>query len=306
MRGFILAAGFGTRLKPLTEHIPKALVPVCGKPLLARNLEHLQNSGAFTSLGVNSHYLNDQLLHFRSQSPVPFELFYEEGKIRGTGGALYFAKDFLAGDDSFFIANVDILNNFDLAAMAEQFLSSGRICSLVSVPVQSGGTVIFDYTSSDYLGVTAEESSYPGASKAEFTGAAFYKREFLDFLREDDFSIIPVWKRVSQNGNNPGIIAPRNSSWWRDIGTPSALARVHFDVLDGTLLLDIPESMVLNKEDRVCAQAHFHSVFDQYTWYEPDSAPSGYTISRSIVLGQALVLKNLNETILTEWGEIKF
>jgi mannose-1-phosphate guanylyltransferase len=236
MRGFILAAGFGTRLKPITDTVPKALVPVCGEPLLAHNLRRLNGSGAFSALGVNSHYLHGLVERFQRESPIPFELFHEEEKIRGTGGALDFAREFLGGDDTFFVANVDILNKFDLSELASRFTASDRVCSLVSIPVDTGGTILYDGVTGDFLGVGADRNDYSGQkySEAEFTGAAFYRREFLDFVGADDFSIIPVWKRAAGQGRVPGIIIPEKaSSWWIDIGTHEALAKIQDDVDSG-------------------------------------------------------------------------
>jgi len=239
MRGFILAAGFGTRLKPITDTLPKALVPVCGEPLLAHNLRVLRKSGALSALGVNSHYLHELMERYQRESPIPFELFYESDKIRGTGGALYFAKEFLSGDDTFLIANVDIIHKFDIAELASRFVSGGRICSLVSIPADGAGTVLYD-AAGDYLGVADDREALlstetpRGIHEAEFTGIAFYRREFLDFVSEDDFSIVPVWKRAALAGYAPGIIVPdKDASWWMDIGTREALAKIEAEVDGG-------------------------------------------------------------------------
>ncbi len=230
MRGFILAAGFGTRLRPITDTLPKALVPVRGEPLLAHNLRVLQKSGVFSAIGVNSHYLHELMERYQRESPVPFELFYESDKIRGTGGALYFAREFLSGDDTFLIVNVDILHKFDIAELADRFVKSGRICSLVSIPTSSKGTVLYDNATKDFLGVSEDRealASTRAVSEAEFTGVAFYRREFLNFVDADDFSIIPIWKRVSAAGHVPDIIIPdKESSWWMDIGTREALTMI--------------------------------------------------------------------------------
>jgi mannose-1-phosphate guanylyltransferase len=236
VRGFILAAGFGTRLKPITDTVPKALVPVCGEPLLAHNLRILHKSGMFSAIGVNSHYLHEQMVQFQKESPVPFELFYEEGKIRGTGGAFDFARDFLGGDDAFLIANVDILHKFDIAELSSRFMKEGRICSLVSIPVSQNGTILYDKDSGDFLGIGSERDIRQGASEAEFTGVALYKREFLDFVNADDFSVIPIWKRAAAGGRAPGIIVPEKSaSWWMDIGTREALQKIQDDVNKGAV-----------------------------------------------------------------------
>jgi NDP-sugar pyrophosphorylase family protein len=226
-------------LKPITDKVPKALVPVYGEPLLAHNLRILHKSGVFSAIGVNSHYLHEQMERFQKGSSIPFELFYEAGEIRGTGGALYFARNFLAADDAFLIANVDILHKFDIAELSTRFMREGRICSLVSIPVESGGTIFYDNSSGDFSGTA---SDYGGAGRgqnilgAEFTGVAFYRREFLDFVNDDDFSIIPIWRRAAAAGRAPGIIIPEKSdSWWMDIGTHEALAKIQADVNDGVV-----------------------------------------------------------------------
>ena len=248
MRGFILAAGFGTRLRPITDKLPKALVPVCGEPLLAHNLRVLHKSGAFSTIGVNSHYLHEQMEQFQRESPIPFELFYESDKIRGTGGALDFARDFLSGDDTFLIANVDILHKFDIAELAARFVDSGRICSHVSIPADGLGTVLYDSATGDYLGVSDDREALsvganlcvrPSVGKileAEFTGVAFYRREFLEFVKEDDFSVIPIWKRAASAGRAPGVIIPKKeASWWMDIGTLEALEKIETEVNNGRI-----------------------------------------------------------------------
>jgi len=236
MIGFILAAGFGTRLKPITDTTPKALVPVCGEPLLAHNLRRLHKSGVFSAIGVNSHYLHEQMEQFQQKSPIPFKLFYEKEKIRGTGGALDFAREFLGGDDAFLIANVDILNKFNIVELADRFMKSGRICSLVSIPVKSGGTVLYDGDNGDFLGVSSQKNSYLQACEAEFTGVTFYKRDFLNYVGSDDFSVIPIWKRAAAAGDVPGIIVPqKEASWWMDIGTHEALSQIESGIKNGEI-----------------------------------------------------------------------
>jgi len=236
MIAFILAAGFGTRLKPITDTIPKALVPICGEPLLEHNLRRLHKSGVFSAIGVNSHYLHELMEQFQKKSPIPFQLFYESEKIRGTGGALDFAREFLSGSDAFLIANVDILNKFDIAELADRFMKSGRICSLVSIPVESGGTILYDSEKGDFLDVISQKSSHPQACEAEFTGVTFYKRDFLNYVKSDDFSVIPIWKRAAEAGNVPSILAPLvGASWWMDIGTHKALAEIESWVKKGEI-----------------------------------------------------------------------
>jgi len=95
MRAMILAAGFGTRLSPITDTIPKALVPVAGKPLLAWTLEKLINSG-FTDIAINTHYLSEQVEKFLAATDFAanIEVFHEP-QILNTGGGIKNAAGFL-------------------------------------------------------------------------------------------------------------------------------------------------------------------------------------------------------------------
>jgi len=215
-------------------------VPVCGEPLLAHNLRVLHKSGVFSAIGVNSHYLHELMEQFQRESSIPFDLFYESDQIRGTGGALDFARDFLSGDDTFLIANVDIIHKFDIAELASRFVDSGRICSQVSIPTDGLGTVLYDNATGDYLGASDDRAALVSTGthgkilEAEFTGVAFYRREFLDFVKGDDFSVVPIWKRAALAGQAPGIITPnKEASWWMDIGTRDALEKIETEVDNG-------------------------------------------------------------------------
>lgn len=99
MRALLLAAGFGTRLLPLTSNTPKCMMPVKGKPLLEIWLESLTNIGAGPFL-VNTHYLHEKVEKFINLSPFKknVKLVYEEN-LRGTAGTLIDNIDFFEGDD---------------------------------------------------------------------------------------------------------------------------------------------------------------------------------------------------------------
>jgi len=86
---FLLAAGKGTRLRPLTEIIPKPLLPLAGKPILGLFLDHLESLGA-TRVGINAHHLSDQIARYLDQGSwrMDMTLFEEKDEILGTGGGL--------------------------------------------------------------------------------------------------------------------------------------------------------------------------------------------------------------------------
>lgn len=307
MTGYILAAGFGTRLNPITTHIPKALVSVAGKPLLARALDFLKSHG-FESIGVNSHYLSAQLEQFRDSSTVPFEIFHEQ-KIRGTGGALFFAKDFLAKDDIFFVLNVDIVCQFDLNPVIQFFKNSPFSCLLIAFkPSNGNGTVIYDAESGTYLGTTAEKDS-SAACEADFIGAALYKRDFLSLLTDDDFSIVPVWSRALQKGMKTGVFLMQDG-YWRDIGTPQSLAQVHLDVIREVVNLDVPEYLFVNSEQhyavpRSISGLSFQSL--ENAWVESESIGTANVIKNSVVFKNSILynLTPIYNSLITPYGVIR-
>jgi NDP-sugar pyrophosphorylase family protein len=310
MVGFILAAGFGTRLRPLTDHLPKALVPICGVPLLARNLRFLQTHGV-GPIGVNAHYLPEQMVEFEKRWPGGFTLFHEQGEIRGTGGGIHFARDFLASDDSFCVCNVDILSNVDLTAAVATFNRTDCIAMLIAAApaVPGGGTIAYAADSTEYRGVTAGRPADPTALRAEFIGMALYRREFLSFLTQSDFSIIPVWQRCQQRGHSVRVLVAPDIVW-HDAGTAAAVARIHFDQLDGRIALDTMGNMVVDRQKKAAwpqgLPARAAQGLGAYTW--SDSA----RIHPSAVLHDCVVLDNVevgpgeahSHCILTPWGVI--
>lgn len=129
-KAFLLAAGLGTRLKPITDKIPKCLVPICGKPLLAWWIDLMEKHGIKEVL-INLHYLGNQVEKFLNSYPtkIKFELFYEE-KLLGSGGTLRENKDFVKNEESFFILYADNLTNFDLTLFSEFHKNSKQLLSM--------------------------------------------------------------------------------------------------------------------------------------------------------------------------------
>src|SRR3989338_7257764 len=112
MRAMILAAGLGTRMRPLTTHIPKPMVPVLGKPLIGHVLEVLKKAG-IREVIVNLHHLPLSLKKYlRSQKNFKIS-FSLEPKILGTGGGILKAKSFFQ-NQRFVVINSDILIDIDL------------------------------------------------------------------------------------------------------------------------------------------------------------------------------------------------
>ena len=144
MKALIFAAGLGTRLKPLTDTLPKALVPVCGKPLLEHVARKLLASGVNEAV-VNIHYFADKIEEWIAsqdwivgervaleEGKMLFEISDERGALLETGGAVLHARRYLEGCGRFLIHNVDILSNCDIRWFESQVRDDAMASLLVS------------------------------------------------------------------------------------------------------------------------------------------------------------------------------
>ena len=132
-QAMILAAGLGTRLKPLTDTMPKALVPVGGKPLLDIQIEKLQQAG-YDRFVVNVHHFAQQIVnHVSEQDYAPLVHFSDEtAELLETGGGLKKAQDLFDDQQPILLHNVDILDNVDYAWFARQHETDEDAVLLVS------------------------------------------------------------------------------------------------------------------------------------------------------------------------------
>jgi len=119
MRSMILAAGLGTRLKPFTNHHPKALAIVNGKTLLQRNIEYLQAFG-IREVVVNVHHFSDQIIRAVQENNgwgSNITISDESGEVLETGGGVLFAADYFKNQKAWLVMNADILTNMPLDKM---------------------------------------------------------------------------------------------------------------------------------------------------------------------------------------------
>ena len=120
MKAFLLSAGYGTRLKPLTNNIPKCLVPICGKPLLAWWMDLFEKHGINEVL-INTHYLADEVREFieyynAQKTGVTLIESYEKDLL-GSGGTVAINKSFIKNEEKFLICYADNLTNIDLSEL---------------------------------------------------------------------------------------------------------------------------------------------------------------------------------------------
>lgn len=142
----IFAAGIGSRLKPITDTMPKALVPVGGVPMLQRTLLRLKEAG-FTDVTINIHHFGQQIIDFLQQNDnfgLDIHISDERDELLDTGGGILKARPFLEGDEPFLVHNVDILSNIDLRQVYDIHVQSGADATLLVSDRTTTRKLLFD------------------------------------------------------------------------------------------------------------------------------------------------------------------
>jgi NDP-sugar pyrophosphorylase family protein len=146
MKAMIFAAGLGTRLKPITDNLPKALVPIAGKPLLEHVILKLKASG-FDEILINVHHFPNQIIDFiraNNAFGIRIEISDERDMLLDTGGGVKKAATFFDDNKPFLVHNVDILSNINLNELYIQHLRSNPLATLVVSPRDTFRYLLFD------------------------------------------------------------------------------------------------------------------------------------------------------------------
>lgn len=306
MIGYVLAAGFGTRLKPITDMIPKALVPVCGVPLIEVSLRYLRKN-AIDKLCTNVHYQGEVLEMFTDRLPYDVRVFNEQPDILGTGGAIYNARDFLATDSSFAVLNSDIVLNFPLHTYIEEFEKGDATCVLLATVDNTSPTIVAD-EEGNYCG-TIGKLFRDGGVESSFVGLALYKKEALSFFNEDDFSVVPVWQRLVEAGKRVEVW--NKPFYWKDTGKPEDLFQVYKDVFDKKLNFDFPLGMQVDFDRKIGWASSINpqtiAADASYCWVENVAATKIQGRNSVFFSGVAVdEAKEYRNSLVLPWCEVSF
>ena len=222
MKAMILAAGFGTRLKPYSLLRPKPLFPVLDQPLLLFILDKLRQSGCDSTI-INAHHLREQFaLLLKNETNISLQL---EEKILGTGGGLRLAMDKL-GPEPVLITNGDIFHDIDLIGVYDGHLRSGARATLV----------LHDYPRFNNVAVSGErilgfsDIEAEGESRMAFTGIHVLDPALLTMIpKEKFFNIIDCYRYWIKKGAFVRAQVVKNN--WTDIGTPADYLALHGSLL---------------------------------------------------------------------------
>ena len=230
MQAMLLAAGFGTRLRPYTFIRPKPLFPVLNRPLLLILLDMLHHSG-FTRIVVNGHYLADQIE--TAVAEVPDVRFQYEPEVLGIGGGLRRALPEFT-DEPVLVMNGDTLHTIDLAALYDYHITSGNLVTLAMHDCPRFNTVLVK----DERILTFQ----PDQNKAKSELLAFTGIQIVDPLiirRIPDgrfYQSIDVYEDLARRGEKIGIYRV-DDCFWRDMGTPRDYLTLHEELLAGKIKL---------------------------------------------------------------------
>lgn len=231
MDALILAAGLGTRLRPLTDHTPKALVEVAGVPVLERVARRLVAAGA-DRLIINTAHLSEQVITFARMKDgfgTALVLSHEPDGPYETGGALKQARYLFRRGQTFLVHNADVLTNVDLAALHAAQEESDALATLAVVPSTTDRFLLFDEFGLAGYGLRGGShlmrETQGTVRQVDFCGVQAGGPALLEAVRqvpERKFSIMDVYLRLARDGARIAAFE-RPGQAFHDIGTHEAL-----------------------------------------------------------------------------------
>lgn len=244
MRAMILAAGLGTRLRPLTNDRPKALVEINGRTLLEITLSRLRQFGV-REVVVNAHYFADMIAGYVKSRDFGMRIeVSREEELLDTGGGLKKVADFFseAPSQPFLLHNVDVLSSIDFARMMNAHQERGALATLAVRRRETSRQLVFDHDL-QLCGrrVAGEEPEVAragaGLEPLAFCGIHVISPRIFYLLSEQGvFSIIASYLRLVQQGEK--IVAFRSDAYyWRDVGKPESIQQAEQDHAHGAIAL---------------------------------------------------------------------
>ena len=245
MNTMVLAAGLGTRLRPITQTVPKPMVPVLNRPVMEHIVRLLKSHG-FSQVVANLHWFPETITdHFGDGSGFGVNLEYSrEEALLGTAGGVFAARDFLG--DSFLVISGDALTDIDLTSMREFHESHDGVATLAARKVKD--------TSEFGVIITDDPGRIQGFQAN--CGIYMFNREIFDFFPE------PGQSKLAEPGQPEGFAdwaldvfpalmdsglpfyAHEIDSYWNDVGSVSEFLQGSFDGLNGVIDLGIEEPEV--------------------------------------------------------------
>jgi len=248
MKAMILAAGLGTRLRPLTNDRPKALIEVAGHTLLEITLRRLASFG-IREVIVNVHHFADMVVDYLKKNKnfgLPVEISREDDLLLDTGGGLKKAAWFFLQkgptNEPFLLHNVDVISTIDFARMLQFHRDNNTLATLAVQRRETSRRLLFDEQNQlcgRQTGASAPEMVRPSQQPRAlaFSGVHIISPELLSLITEQGaFSIITTYLRLAAEGQR--ILAFRaDEYYWRDLGKSENITQAATDLQRGVFAL---------------------------------------------------------------------
>ena len=237
MKAIILAAGLGTRLRPLTDTLPKALVEVRGRPLLAWVIDRLAQHGV-TDIIVNAYYLADQIEAFvtRYSDESRFERLKlavsREDKLLGTGGGIQHASWFFDDGEPFLVHNTDVITDLNLNRLMEAHTKSHALATMAVKMRETKRFLLFDedHTLCGWQSTDPQETRMIRTTTGSITALPFMAVHAAspDIFRHitgiPPFSILDAYLDLASEGHRIGSFRD-DEARWMDVGRTAHLSQ---------------------------------------------------------------------------------
>ena len=251
MKAMVFAAGLGTRLRPLTNDLPKALVAVAGQPMLQRVIQRLKADGV-DEMVINIHHFGDKVVQFLEQNQnfgltihISDERQWSDQPLE-TGGGILKARQWLDGDEPFIVHNADILTDFDLSAFYRYHCEHEALASLLVKERETERYILFDDEQRlhGWINIATGEMKPVGVSldldalhRRAFGGVHVISPAIFPLLEKYAagrlaFGIIPFYLDACQTHPIYGY-QPQEAYTWFDIGKPETLHAAEAFYLSG-------------------------------------------------------------------------
>jgi mannose-1-phosphate guanylyltransferase len=242
MKAMLLAAGLGTRLRPLTYELPKPMVPILGRPVMEHIIRLLARHG-FDDVIANLHYFPDLIrTRFGDGSRYGVRLVYShEPELMGTAGGVRNVRDHF-GDETFLIISGDALTDIDLTALWEAHRRKGGIATLalkrVEDPREFGVVIVGE--DGRIQGFQEKPEPAEALSNLGNCGIYVFEPEIFDYFPKQDFVdwAMDVFPTLLQE--DVSFYGHEFPEYWNDVGSLDEYRQGNFDALEGKVHVDMP------------------------------------------------------------------
>jgi mannose-1-phosphate guanylyltransferase len=242
MKAMLLAAGLGTRLRPLTYELPKPMVPILGRPVMEHILRLMARHG-FDDVIANLHYFPDLIRNrFGDGSDYGVRLAYElEPELLGTAGGVRNVRDHFGGE-TFLVISGDALTDVDLTALWEAHKRKGGIATLALKHVDDPselGVVIVD-EDGRIQGFQEKPDPAEALSNLGNCGIYVFEPEIFDYFPERPFVdwALEVFPKLLEQ--DVSFYGHEIADYWNDVGSLEEYRQGNFDALEGKVRVDMP------------------------------------------------------------------